>query len=312
MLQNSITNLMTSSVSTVALSETPKTWNWRGFPINYQSCGDSGAAVVLVHGFGASWGHWRKNLPVLGQEFRCYAIDLIGFGASAKPTPGTEIDYTFETWGQLVRDFCHEVVGSPAFLVGNSIGCVVIMQTAVDYPEMVRGIAGINCSLRLLHDRKRQELPWYRSVGAAFLQKLLSNRSIGKFFFQQIAKPDVVKKILLQAYKRPEAVNDELIDILMKPAQDVGAAAVFCAFTRYSQGALPEDLLPLLTCPTILLWGTEDPWESITLGEELGKMPTVNQFIPLEGLGHCPQDEAPEIVNPILQNWINSLSDIPE
>ncbi len=299
---------MTSSVPTLPLSDSPKTWNWRGFPITYQNSGSTGAAVVLVHGFGASWGHWRKNLPVLGEEFRCYAIDLIGFGASANPTPGEEINYTFETWGQLVADFCREVVGSPAFLVGNSIGCVVIMQAAVENPELVRGIAAINCSLRLLHDRKRQDLPWYRNIGATFLQKLLANRSLGNFFFKQIAKPDVVKKILLQAYKRPEAVSDELINILMKPAKDTGAAAVFCAFTRYSQGALPEDLLPLLTCPTILLWGTQDPWEDIALGRELGKIPTVNQFIPLEGLGHCPQDEAPEIVNPILQEWIDSFS----
>ena len=298
---------MTSSLTTLPLSDSPKIWNWRGFPITYQNCGSTGAAVVLVHGFGASWGHWRKNLPVLGQEFRCYAIDLIGFGASAKPTPGEEINYTFETWGQLIADFCREVVGSPAFLVGNSIGCVVIMQAGVGHPELVKGIAAINCSLRLLHDRKRENLPWYRNVGATFLQKLLANRRVGNFFFKQIAKPDVVKKILLQAYKRPEAVSDELINILMKPAKDAGAADVFCAFTRYSQGALPEDLLPLLTCPTILLWGTQDPWEDIVLGRELAKIPTVNQFIPLEGLGHCPQDEAPEIVNPILREWINSL-----
>ncbi len=291
------------TVSTLANSA-PKVWDWRGFPITYQSCGDQGAAVVLVHGFGASWGHWRKNLPALGESHRCYAIDLIGFGASAKPTPGEKIDYTFETWGQLVADFCREVVGEAAFLVGNSIGCVVVMQTAVDCPELVRGIAAINCSLRLLHDSKRTELPWYRSVGAGFVQQLLGNKAFGNFFFNQIAKPKVVKNILLQAYYRPEAVTDELIDILMTPAKDVGAADVFCAFTRYSQGALPEELLPKLNCPTVLLWGTKDPWEPVEMGRELGKITTVDQFIPLDGLGHCPQDEAPEVVNPILLGWI--------
>ena len=294
-------------ISTTAIDKTAKTWKWRGFPITYQQSGERGAAVVLVHGFGASWGHWRKNLPILGQDYHCYAIDLIGFGGSAKPTPGAEIAYTFETWSQLVADFCREVVGSPAFLVGNSIGCVVIMQTAVDHPELVRGIAALNCSLRLLHDSKRAELPWYRSAGASVMQKILGNRAIGNLFFQQIAKPQVVKKILLQAYRRPEAVTDELIEILMKPAMDEGAAEVFCAFTRYSQGALPEDLLPRLSCPTILLWGTEDPWEPIAMGQELALFSTVDEFIPLEGLGHCPQDEAPEIVNPILKKWIDSV-----
>lgn len=283
----------------------PKTWNWQGHKITYQQAGDTGAAVVLVHGFGASWGHWRKNLPVLGESYRCYAIDLIGFGGSDKPTPGI-VDYTFETWGQQLADFCREIVGSPAFLIGNSIGCIVVMQTAVDYPELALGVAALNCSIRLLHDRKRITLPWYRNYGSMVMQQVLGNQQIGRFFFQQIAKPKVVRNILLQAYRRPEAVTDELIEILMKPSQDPGAAAVFLAFTRYSQGPLPEDLLPRLTCPTVLLWGTEDPWEPVAMGRELANISTVDEFIPLEGLGHCPQDEAPEIVNPILINWIKN------
>lgn len=280
-------------------------WYWRGFKIAYENCGDDGKAVIFVHGFGANSGHWRKNLPVLGKHFRCYAIDLIGFGNSAKPTPKTEIDYTFETWGQQIADFCREIVGNSAFLIGNSIGCVVIMQAAVDNPDLVLGIVAINCSLRLLHERKRVNLPWYRNLGATVMQKVLENKTIGNFFFKQIAKPEVIKKILLKAYTKSEAVTDELIDLIFKPSQDAGAADVFLAFTAYSQGALPEDLLPILPCKAILLWGTDDPWEAIALGQELAKFPTVTKFIPLKGLGHCPQDEAPEIVNPILEKLIN-------
>ncbi|MEO0687456.1 MAG: alpha/beta hydrolase, partial [Cyanobacteria bacterium J06649_11] len=105
-----------------------------------------------------------------------------------------------------------------------------------------------------------------------------------------------------------EAVTDDLIDILMTSASDPGAAAVFLAFTAYSQGPLAEDLLPKLPCPAIILWGTADPWEPIELGRELAEFPQVMKFIPLEGIGHCPQDEAPELVNPILQDWISELS----
>ena len=296
--------MVQSSLTTPLSLNDEKTWYWRGYPITYNFSGETGPAVILVHGFGASWKHWRKNLPVLGQTCRCYAIDLIGFGGSAKPTPKVEIDYTFETWGQQVADFCREVVGTPAFLVGNSIGCVVVMQTAVDHPTWVLGVAAINCSLRLLHERKQAALPWYRRVGANMMQRVLTNKAIGSFFFAQIAKPRTVRNILLQAYHRSEAVTEELIELLLKPAQDEGATDVFLAFTGYSQGPLPEDLLPRLTCPTILLWGTEDPWEKIELAQEWANYPSVNQFIPLEGVGHCPQDEAPELVNPILQAFI--------
>ena len=288
----------------------PQTWMWKGFPICYVTEGNSGPAVVLVHGFGASWGHWRKNIPELAKSCRVFALDLIGFGASAKPKPSSEISYTFETWGEQLADFCREIVGSPAFLVGNSIGCIVVMQAVVDFPEIVEEIALLNCSLRLLHERRRAELPWYRNYGSSVVQQLLGYRKFSEFFFQLLATPKTVRKVLLQAYQRQEAVTDELVEILLKPAQDEGAVDVFSAFTRYSQGPLPEDLLPKLPCPALLLWGTNDPWEPIELGQEFKQYSMVKQFIPLEGLGHCPQDEAPEIVNPILLDWI--LKDNPK
>ena len=279
-------------------------WKWRGFEIGYQTLGDRGPAVVLVHGFGASTQHWRKNIPVLARSCRVWAIDCIGFGRSAKPTPGLEIEYTFETWSAQVADFCREVVGEAVFLVGNSIGCVTAMQTALSHSDWVLGVVQLNCSLRLLHDRRRAQQPWFKQIGAPLLQKMLGIKAIGHFFFDRLATPATVRKILLQAYKRADAVTDELVELLLEPARDPGAADVFVAFTRYSQGPLPEELLAQLPCPTLILWGTDDPWEPIALGREWTQFEAVEDFIPLEGVGHCPQDEAPELVNPIVEQWI--------
>lgn len=299
---------VTSATEINLLNLPTKTWTWRGWDICYQQMGDRGPAVVLVHGFGASWGHWRKNIPALASHCRVYALDLIGFGGSVKPTPRVEIAYTFETWGDQIADFCRQVVGGAAFLVGNSIGCVAVMQGAVAHPEIAIKIALLNCSLRLLHDRKRSEMPWYRSIGAPIAQKILNIKWVAQLFFKQLATKQTVRKILQQAYKRSEAVTDELIDMLMAPAAEPGAVDVFVAFTSYSQGPLPEDLLPILPCRALVVWGTDDPWEPIELGRQFVKFRNVEKFIPLEGVGHCPQDEAPELVNPILQEWILSMS----
>lgn len=281
------------------------TWDWRGFPIRYQQAGKDGTAVILIHGFGASSDHWRKSIAVLAETNRVYAIDLLGFGLSAKPSPSATVQYTFDTWGDQIAAFIHEVVGQSAFLVGNSIGCIVALQAAVTAPERVQGVVMINCSLRLLHDRKRATLPWYRRWSAPVMQKVLTNRAIGHYFFAQLAKPQVIRKILLQAYARPDAVTDELVDLLYQPALDTGAADVFLAFTGYSAGPLAEDLLPRVVCPVLVLWGEQDPWEPIALGQAFTQFPAVEEFIPLPDAGHCPQDEAPELVNPILQRWIN-------
>lgn len=297
---------VSSNLSTTPESKLPPPnyWEWNGLPICYQSSGTIGAAIILVHGFGASWGHWRHTIPALAETFRVYAIDLVGFGGSAKPTPGNPVSYTFETWGQQIADFCREVVGEPAFLVGNSIGCIAAMQAAIDAPNWFRGVVLINCSLRMLHDRRRAQLPWYRRIGAPILQNVLAVRWVGHQFFRVLARPNTVRQILLQAYARPEAVTDELVNLLMAPASEPGAADVFLAFTRYSAGPLPEDLLNKLPCPALILWGEDDPWEPIELGRKLGEFPVVEAFIPLSNAGHCPQDEAPEQVNPIVHDWI--------
>ena len=281
-----------------------RSWKWRGYEIGYCAEGleinlDK-PAIVLIHGFGASVGHWRKNVAVLAQGFRVYAIDLIGFGSSAQPKP-SELEYTFETWGQQVADFVREVVGDHSILVGNSIGAVVAMQAAIYAPDLITKTVLINCSLRLLQEQNQLAMSWLKRVGVGFVQIILGNRAIAKLFFDQVRKPRSVKQILSQAYFNKDAITDELIEILIKPAQKPNAVDVFMAFVRYSQGPRPEDLLAILPCDAIVLWGDRDPWEPIEMGRSsFTKFSCVKEFIDLPNTGHCPQDEAPELVNPIL------------
>ena len=286
-------------------------WIWRGLSVRYQRSGDSGPPILCIHGFGVSSDHWRKNLPELGQTYRVYAIDLIGFGGSAKPKPGLSVTYTFATWSQQVQDFCQEVIGEPTFIAANSIGCVVAMQAAVDASAWVVGIVSIDCSLRLLHERNRHLIPWHQRLSAPLLQQMLGIRPFGHFFFSRIAKAGVVRNLLKQAYGHPEAVTDDLVDLILQPALDAGAADVFLAFVRYSQGPLPRDLLPQLSCPVLMIWGEADPWEPIEMGRELANYSAVADFIALPGVGHCPQDEAPDQVNALIHDWIQRVSPSP-
>ncbi|MGG6240336.1 alpha/beta fold hydrolase [Nodosilinea sp. AN01ver1] len=281
-----------------------QTWMWRGQPINYQQAGSTGPALVLIHGFGASVGHWRKNIPALAESHRVFALDLLGFGKSAKPAPGEPLPYDFDTWGAQVAEFVQQVVGEPAFLVGNSIGGVVALQAAVMNSEQSQGVVLLDCALRQISDRKLHTQPPMRRLGRPVLKKVLQNRALVHWLFHQIARPERIRAVLRTAYGNPEAVTDELIELLLEPAREPGAADVFWAFINNFDGPLPEDLLPQLTCPALILWGTADPWEPIALGRELANFSAVEAFIPLEGAGHCPQDEIPDVVNGHLQTWV--------
>lgn len=286
---------MTSTTNSIA----SQFWQWQGHDIHYQVAGDGGS-ILLIHGFGASVGHWRKNILPLAAKYRVYAIDLLGFGASAKPRPSSTLAYSFETWGQQLADFCREVIGTPVILVGNSIGAIAAMQAAIYLPQLVTKVVMINCSLRLLHQTKQASLPWYRRIGSRIVQQILQNRAIAQIFFAQIRQPQAIRNILKQAYYQSQAITPELIDILLKPAFDPHAVDVFVAFISYSYGPTPEQLLEILPCDAVILWGEQDPWEPIELGKEFQKYSCVRDFISIPNAGHCPQDEVPEVVNQIL------------
>jgi pimeloyl-ACP methyl ester carboxylesterase len=63
-------------------------WQWQGHRIYYIKAGADQEAkppLLLIHGFGASTDHWRKNIAQLQHQFSVWAIDLLGFGRSHKP-----------------------------------------------------------------------------------------------------------------------------------------------------------------------------------------------------------------------------------
>ena len=72
-----------------------------------------------------------------------YAIDLLGQGSSEKAV----LDYSIELWSNQIAAFAREIVGSPAVLIGNSIGSLISLAAAHDAgPDAVKAIVLLNCA----------------------------------------------------------------------------------------------------------------------------------------------------------------------
>ena len=289
-------------------------WEWRGHRIRYQSGGGDAAgagdepAIVMVHGFGGNADHWVKNARAVAESTgrRVFTIDLLGYGYSDQPVPaesgGVNALYNFENWGAQLVDFAREVAGGPVLLVCNSVGGVAGLQAAVDGgDEAVRAVLCLNISLRGLNVRRQPPLV---SKAVGVLQKVLRETPVGEFFYAQIAQPRALRNVLREAYADPATVDDDLVDRMLQPGLRPGSAAVFLDFISYSTGPLPEDLLEKLPKEKVMFgWGTKDPWELVDMGREY-YADMVREFVELEGLGHCPMDEAPQIVNPLIERFV--------
>lgn len=285
------------------------TWTWRGYQIKYvkydAANNSNGIPLVLIHGFGASIGHWKKNIPVWVEAgYQVFALDLLGFGGSAKPA----IAYSLELWQELLQDFHQELIQKPAIFIGNSIGALLALMMTVDSPDLAIGAVLLNAAGGLNHRPDELNLPLRLLMGT--FAKLVSSELTGKFVFNQVRKKRNIRNSLRQVYRNHEAIDDELVDMLYQPSCDEGAQQVFASILTAPAGPKTGDLLEKLTKPLLVLWGDADPWTPINGANvymEASKTKDV-QVIPIPNTGHCPHDDRPEIVNALVVHWLQRFS----
>ena len=295
---------MVSQQLTTTTSFEKLTWNWKGYKIQYTVMGE-GNPLVLVHGFGASIGHWRKNIPFLASGgYRVFAIDLLGFGGSDKPP----LNYTMELWSELLKDFQAAHIQAPTVFIGNSIGALLSLMAIALHPETAAGAVLINCAGGLSH-RPHELNPPLRVAMSAF-NRLVRSRITGKVIFNRVRQKAQIRRTLLQVYRNREAVTDELVDLLYAPSCDPGAQHVFASILSADPGPTPAQLLPKVKHPLFVIWGADDPWTPIT-GAKIFQQASENgqqiQITPIPKAGHCPHDEVPDIVNPLILEWLGKL-----
>ena len=287
-------------------------WAWRGQIIRYVQAPpplNGAGSVLFVHGFGACKEHWRHNLPMIGQQLQAYAIDLVGFGDSSKPRsrlrdePDDHSDswcYGIEAWGAQVHDFVRDRLTGPVHLVGNSIGGVVALEAARQLERSnapVQQVILIDCAQRALDDKRLAEQPRLRRWGRPLLKAAVRQRWITEPLYQSLVKPGVIRRVLGQAYPSGNNIDDQLVDLLLQPARQKGAPEAFRGFINLFNDRLATELLEQLQTPVAMLWGTKDPWEPIAVAEGWQHFGCVRSFEALPGLGHCPHDEDPSLVN---------------
>ncbi|MDY6785839.1 MAG: alpha/beta fold hydrolase [Cyanobacteriota bacterium] len=280
------------------------TWTWQGHQIEYAVLG-TGRPLLLIHGFGASVGHWRKNIPALAEAgYQVFALDLLGFGNSDKPI----LDYTLELWQQQIWDFWQEKIQVPTLFIGNSIGGLLSLMVAANFPEIAAGCVAINCAGGLNH-RPEELTPLLRPIMGTFT-KVVSSPLSGPVLFNLIRRKSQLRRTLLQVYRDSEAITEELVEMIYQPSCHPNAQKVFASILTAPPGPKPEELLSRLECPLLVLWGEDDPWTPIAgakIYQQLAQTKENVTFSSIPNAGHCPHDEKPDRVNGLIVNWLETV-----
>ena len=200
-----------------------------GFRMAYREWGSPSAtqAVVLIHGITSSSLSWVRVAPALADRFRVLAVDLKGHGDSDRPTSGYELtDQAAE-----VARFCQALGVTEPVVIGHSWGGAValILATGLELRRLVLEDPAIGQRNAEPGERAQRREGYAATVG---LTPEAASAQVRANVAPGWTEADIAGKIDAVVKTSPSAVR-----------------AVFDANPDWAL----HDLLPRLTCPTLLL-----------------------------------------------------------
>lgn len=248
-----------------------------------------GPAVFLLHGMGASLYSFRHQLEALASRFSVFAFDWPGYGRSEQPAG---FDYSPAGYSRFLLAALDRLGLSKAHLVGNSMGGLVSLWTALHAPERVDRLVLIGTPV---YPEDKPYLLWplrWPVIGDLYARVLgpwavpIVARSC--FIDRSAITPEMLEEYS-EAFRTPGGAR--AVRTFLKRAVPPDPAAYF---NRYRE--LPQ--------PTLVLRGAHDGVVHAASCERFAREHRRAKLVTLAGLGHAPHEEGPAAVNPLLLEFL--------
>ena len=229
----------------------------------------TGPPVVLVHGLADDLGVWHDTIVALAPHHRVIALDLLGFGKSAKPL----VEYGAATEADVVDGLLARLHVTHATVVGNSLGGWVATLLTVRRPERVARLVLVD------------------AAGLRGLATRLGPRTMADL---RLANRDAFVRLCPLTFYAARFCRDD-------PDGSGALAARLTAGDGYAVGRIVDAIArgddavdPVLSAvrvPTLIIWGRGDRLIPLTDGERFRTAIHGARLVVLNRCGHAPQVE---------------------
>lgn len=253
--------------------------------IHYQADG-AGEPVIFLHQVPTASDEFSLVIPFMTRDYRAIAMDIIGYGNSDKPPR----QYTMPEYAESVIDFIDGLDIKKASLVGHHTGAGIAAEVAARYPDRVDKLVVSGFPLFTLEELELRR----KGPGPSFLRRTepLLLKADGS---HMIAAWEQTQRILAPAEMNlPSITNDETLE-----STHTIAMAILKSGPRNIEGhrALwhwePQQSLPHIKCPTLILMTPEDQFYS--RAEAIKNLIPRSKVVSIEGGGAYFPRQAPKV-----------------
>lgn len=263
---------------------TTKFFNHKNGQIAYDVTGE-GQLVVCVPSLGDVRGEYRYLVPELVKAgYRVATMDVRGHGETST---GWD-DYSVAGIGEDILALIRELGGESAIVVGTSMGGGAAIWSAVEAPELVKGMILVDPFVDGDSDRLLVFLlsimfarPWGVSMWKTYYSSLYPTRKPADFA--------------------------EYVAALQANLKQRGRLEAVMAMLRASKVASGERM-PKVKQPALVLMGSKDPDFKNPEAEAKRVSEAVRgEYKMIENAGHYPHAEMPEVTAPLMIEFMNTL-----
>ena len=185
--------------------------------VHYVAEGDGEPAVIFLHGLGGFGESWRHNIPALARRAQVFALDLPGYGRSAKPRGPYDLGF----FARVVHGFMATMGIGQASLVGHSLGGAVAVTCGLTHPSRIERL----CLIGGLVPGFPYRASWiYRALARPGLGEVLALLGHARLY----------KAALTRCFHRPVAGEvDFLVDFAYGARTGPEARAAYLATLRH-------------------------------------------------------------------------------
>jgi pimeloyl-ACP methyl ester carboxylesterase len=261
-----------------------------------------GLPILMFHGYADSADTWRQSLALLAREgHRAVAVDLPGFGAADPLNPEAILPQLDEFALAAVR-YAAGRPRKPVLVAGNSLGGCVALRLAERHGDRLVGVAGVAPAglemSRLLNIVQRD--PALRTLLAlpTPVPSVVLRAAVARLYRQlAFAAPDRIDPVVISAFTwhhRRRARVAHYLDTAHR--------------------LLPELRHPFelerISVPVMLIWGDRDRLVFHRGAQRVLDAVPESRLELLEGVGHCPQVEAPKRFTDLLLRFRAQLAGV--
>jgi pimeloyl-ACP methyl ester carboxylesterase len=252
-----------------------------------QKSGNSDKCFLLLHGFDSSVLEFRRLSPLLAINHHVWAVDLLGFGFTERPTG---INYNPSAIKTHLYEFWKTHIHKPIILVGASMGGAAALDFTLTYPEVVEKLILIDSA---------------GLITSSPLVKFMFP-PLGYFATEFLRNPKIRQSISSAAYKNKKLASLDAQICAALHLQLPNWSQALIAFTKSGgyKAFKPEELSQIQQ-QTLVLWGDSDGILGIKDGEKFQQAIPNSKLIWIPDCGHVPHLEQPEITSQHLLEFCN-------